>query len=187
MPRMGAVAVAASTLLVATLLTFPLSRFVVYSRDLFFVAAVIVVSRYAGVVLGLVVSFLSVLIFDWFFDSTPYILDWRVGGVARAMVFGSFSVLVASMEQQRRHAMERLEESNHTLQSALHEIKTLRGLLPICMYCKKIRTKEEKWVEVEEYVRKHTQAQFSHGLCPSCYRKNYPELWDGKSGQESQP
>ena len=53
--------------------------------------------------------------------------------------------------------------------------KTLRGLVPICSSCKKIRDDEGYWHQVEEYVHEHSEAQFSHGLCPDCIRKLYPE------------
>ena len=181
MPRMRVAVIACATLLVATLLTFPLSRLVVHSRDLFFVAAVIVVSRYGGVAAGLAVSLASVLIFDWFFDSTPNALDFSMGGAVRAVLFCAVSVLVASIEQNRRFVIGKLEESNRTLQRAHEEIETLRGLLPICMYCKKIRTEGDTWVEIEQYIRKHSHAQFSHGVCTACYQKHYAELYEQSS------
>src|SRR5215831_18800423 len=118
MPRMRVAIIVVASLVVSTLLTFPLARFVTHSRDLFFVAAVIVVSRYAGTAAGLVVSLFTVLLFDLFFDSTPYVLDFSMGGVMRAVVFGSVSVLVASIEQHRRRAIEHLEKSNRQLQTA---------------------------------------------------------------------
>ena len=63
------------------------------------------------------------------------------------------------------------------LKSALDQIKTLRGLLPICMYCKKIRDDRQYWQQVEHYVAGHTDAQFSHSICPDCYKKYVePEL-----------
>ena len=57
------------------------------------------------------------------------------------------------------------------LQSAMAQIKTLQGILPICTYCKKIRDDKQYWREVESYVATHTEAQFSHGICPDCYKK----------------
>jgi len=63
------------------------------------------------------------------------------------------------------------------LQDALAQIKTLQGILPICMYCKKIRDDKQYWQQVESYVSTHTEAQFSHGVCPDCYKKYIqPEL-----------
>ena len=66
----------------------------------------------------------------------------------------------------------RIEE----LGQALEEIKTLRGILPICASCKKIRDDQGYWQQVEVYVHDHTDAQFSHGLCPECIRKLYPDM-----------
>jgi CheY-like chemotaxis protein len=63
------------------------------------------------------------------------------------------------------------------LQVALTQIKTLQGILPICMYCKKIRDDKQYWQQVESYVSNHTEASFSHGVCPDCYEKYMqPEL-----------
>src|SRR5579862_3733104 len=177
MPTLRSAVIALGSTVLAVLLTFPLAKFVTHSRDLFFVAAVIVTSRYAGVAMGLSVSLASVLLFDWFFDSTPHALDFSVGGLLRAIVFCSLSILVASLEQHRRYVIARLEETNKKLRSAFDEIKTLRRILPICSYCKKIRTEVGSWVEVENYVRKHSEAEFSHGICPNCVRKHYADLY----------
>lgn len=177
MPRMRATVIALATLLVATLLTFPLSQHVTFSRDLLFVAGVIVVSRYATIAAGLSVAAASVLIFDCYFDRTPGVLDFTYGGVVRAMVFSSLSVLVATLEKNRRQVIQNLETTNIQLRHAMEQIKTLHGLLPICMYCKQIRTEQETWVELQEYVRRHSQAEFTHGICPQCYRKHYPDLY----------
>lgn len=62
------------------------------------------------------------------------------------------------------------------LQKALQEVKTLRGLLPICASCKKIRDDQGLWNQIENYIEEHSEAQFSHGLCPECVQKLYPEL-----------
>ena len=66
----------------------------------------------------------------------------------------------------------RIEE----LGQALEEIKTLRGILPICANCKKIRDDQGYWQQVEVYIHDHTDAQFSHGICPECIRKLYPDM-----------
>jgi hypothetical protein len=56
------------------------------------------------------------------------------------------------------------------------EVKTLRGLLPICASCKKIRDDEGYWNQIESYIGQHSEAQFSHSICPECAKKLYPEL-----------
>lgn len=64
------------------------------------------------------------------------------------------------------------------LQEALDSVKSLQGILPICMHCKSIRDDEGYWQRVESYVEKHSDALFSHGLCPDCLRKFYPDVAD---------
>jgi CheY-like chemotaxis protein len=61
------------------------------------------------------------------------------------------------------------------LQEALASIKTLRGLLPICCHCKKIRDDKGYWSQLERYIHEHSDAEFSHSICPECLGKFYPE------------
>jgi AmiR/NasT family two-component response regulator len=76
-----------------------------------------------------------------------------------------------------RHAdLLELRRLNGELQTALAEIKTLRGVVPICSFCKRIRTSEGHWENVDTYLQHHTEADISHGLCPECLREHYPEL-----------
>jgi DNA-binding response OmpR family regulator len=63
----------------------------------------------------------------------------------------------------------RLAERVDELEAALAHVKQLEGILPICSYCKKIRHDADKWQDVESYVTSHSQAEFSHGICPACY------------------
>jgi hypothetical protein len=62
------------------------------------------------------------------------------------------------------------------LHRALNEIRTLRGIVPICAGCKKIRDDQGYWKQVEVYLQEHTEAEFSHGLCPDCKKRLYPDL-----------
>ncbi len=64
------------------------------------------------------------------------------------------------------------------LQKALEKIQTLRGLLPICAYCKKIRNDQGYWEQVETYIKTHSLADFTHGICPDCMKKLDDELND---------
>jgi len=68
------------------------------------------------------------------------------------------------------------------LQKALANVKSLSGLLPICAGCKKIRDDNNYWHQVESYVQKHSEATFTHGLCPDCIKKYYPELDEADLG-----
>jgi len=69
-----------------------------------------------------------------------------------------------------------LIEEKQRLEKALKEIMTLSGLIPICSNCKKIRDDQGYWQQVEIYVRDHSAADFSHGICPECFVKIYPEF-----------
>jgi hypothetical protein len=70
-------------------------------------------------------------------------------------------------------ALRREEELRIGLESALAEVKTLRGILPICSHCKRVRNDAGSWQQVEEYVHEHTDAEFSHGVCPECIQTYY--------------
>ena len=69
------------------------------------------------------------------------------------------------------------------LKWAREEIKTLRDILPICSFCKKIRDDKGYWTKVEEYIIRHTDMQFSHGICLECAKEHYPEFYDELDGQ----
>jgi hypothetical protein len=62
----------------------------------------------------------------------------------------------------------RVRERTAELESALAQVKRLQGLLPVCAWCKKVREDENYWLSVEEYIVRHTDARFSHGICPEC-------------------
>lgn len=66
------------------------------------------------------------------------------------------------------------------LQKALKEVKTLSGLLPICASCKKIRKDDSTWQQIEDYIASHSEANFTHGICPECAHRLYPELYKNK-------
>ena len=74
-----------------------------------------------------------------------------------------------------RYAIERARLL-HALREAMANLKTLRGLLPICACCKRIRDDTGYWQEVEGYVREHSQAEFTHGYCPKCLEKQIAEV-----------
>jgi AmiR/NasT family two-component response regulator len=67
---------------------------------------------------------------------------------------------------------------NKELEQALKEVKRLQGILPICASCKKIRDDKGYWQRIEAYIRDHSEAEFSHGICPDCAKKLYPEFND---------
>jgi Protein of unknown function (DUF3365) len=76
----------------------------------------------------------------------------------------------------RRQAEAEREQVISQLREALAEVKTLSGLIPICASCKKIRDDQGYWTQIETYLKEHSNAQFSHGLCLDCLRKLYPDI-----------
>ena len=83
---------------------------------------------------------------------------------------------------RRRQAEQEKERLIHELRQALADVKTLHGLLPICASCKKIRNDQGSWQNLEGYICEHSEAEFSHSLCPDCLRKLYPDLSSGQGG-----
>lgn len=74
--------------------------------------------------------------------------------------------------------MEKLDNKNRELELALGEVNTLQGFLPICVSCKKIRDDKGYWKQIEKYIEEHSEAQFSHGICPECAKKLYPDYYN---------
>jgi len=89
---------------------------------------------------------------------------------------------ISDITERKIGEMER-ERLIHELQEALAKVKKLSGFLPICASCKKIRNDQGYWTQIEAYIRDHSEAEFSHSICPECMKKLYPEfcMEDGES------
>ncbi|MDD5231577.1 MAG: response regulator, partial [Candidatus Marinimicrobia bacterium] len=87
------------------------------------------------------------------------------------------SLVLRDITEKKKAEAER-EKLIRDLQEALNQVKTLSGLLPICSHCKKIRDDKGYWSEVETYIHSHSDVDFSHGICPECLKKYYPEIAD---------
>ena len=79
---------------------------------------------------------------------------------------------------KRQQVEKEREKLIQELQKALAEVKTLSGLIPICASCKKIRDDKGYWGQIESYISDHSEAEFSHGICPDCMKKLYPDLME---------
>ena len=97
---------------------------------------------------------------------------------AAAFLFFSLAIpfLIAYINEAR--ARHDLRNTVRELQVAIAEVKTLRGLIPICASCQRIRDTDDHWRSIERYLSDHTDVQLSHGVCPDCMRKLYPEFAD---------
>ena len=82
---------------------------------------------------------------------------------------------LAQQEIERRKQLEKEKEALiGSLQNALQEVKTLRGILPTCAFCKDIRDEDGQWHQLESYIQRHSEAKFSHGICDTCASRHFP-------------
>ncbi len=102
--------------------------------------------------------------------SIYYIEKWESRVLSLANI-----ALQKEIDERKRTEKER-EKLISELQMAMDEVKKLSGFLPICSSCKNIRDDEGYWNQIESYIRDHSEAEFSHGICPECVKKLYPKL-----------
>ena len=82
---------------------------------------------------------------------------------------------------ERHHQKKVRDELIAELTEALGRVKILSGLLPICASCKSVRDDRGYWERVEDYIERHSEAKFSHGICPACLKSDYPEIYEQMS------
>ncbi len=129
---------------------------------------------------ALLSSLLTVL---GFFLSPPGGELWKVLTNRGLALFAIW--VTAVLSQQRRVIEEKREKAVRERQEAQAQLKILRGFLPICASCKKIRDDKGAWNQIEAYIRDHSEAEFSHGICPDCAERLYPEFY--RKGQVKRP
>ncbi len=103
------------------------------------------------------------------------------GGEVWKVIVNRFLALFAiwitvSLGLLRKKAQDQREDAIQEREKAQSELKILKGLLPICASCKNIRDKDGNWLQIESYIRDHSEADFSHSVCPDCARKLYPDI-----------
>ncbi len=140
-----------------------------------------------GVVLAVVYWLIDGAIDTWLFGGSflghllpaEFMEYWERGFPAGLLVAGG---VISALFMERLIRLERRNQQLHRqLESAL--TKLMSGFVPICMYCKNIRDEQEQWKRVEEYMASRTDLKFSHGICPQCFAKYFPDdgVADGKS------
>ena len=102
-------------------------------------------------------------------------LFWRSYIIFSLVICILLSLIVVFSLRMDKAAKER-EKLIAELRDALTEVVTLRGIIPICASCKKVRDDKGYWNQIESYIRDHSEADFSHGICPECAKKLYPDL-----------
>lgn len=106
-----------------------------------------------------------------FFTEKPVNIYQLRGMIKSALAIEDYKEDLLLEIKVRKKAERKLEETIEELKDAIRRIKTLEELVPMCSYCKKIRTEEGKWVEAEEYIRIKTKSHILHSLCPDCKKK----------------
>lgn len=103
--------------------------------------------------------------------------DWELDEAISVSLVLVFALGLFSLRRLREvsQTLRRLRRANADLREALQEVNTLRGIIPICASCKKIRDDQGYWHQVESYIRLHSEAEFSHCVCPDCAKELYPE------------
>ena len=133
---------------------------------------------YAGYKLSLFTAVFSAVIWflaDYFLlrhYSSIFFLFWNM--TLRLVVFFLVSFFVSKLH----NLLLNEKKISNDLREAAKQIKTLKGFLPICASCKKIRNDDGYWEQLEKYICEHSDAEFSHGLCDACARRLYPELFN---------
>lgn len=104
-----------------------------------------------------------------------YTLIWQILGIATlfVVVILWWNRKLSLAKQRTESTLIELQKTHVSLQQAMEEIKTLRGILPTCSNCSKIRDEDGTWNSIEEYIEDNTEAQFSHSLCPECMDRLY--------------
>ncbi len=106
--------------------------------------------------------------------------------VWNSLVHLGFFIVTTILLSRLRSDLDERTKIIAQLKKALDEIKTLSGLLPICAWCKKVRDDKGYWKQVEHYIAEHTEAEFTHGICPDCLKKLEPELYEKIAGQKEE-
>ncbi len=125
--------------------------------------------------------------FDWLekiIEFTQRYENLELDEIITAFIFCVFALVIFSFRRLKelKYLNADLQEKTTELKKAFLEIKQLKGILPICSGCKKIRDDKGYWNRIESYISTHTDAEFSHGLCPECLEKLYgKEDWYGKN------
>lgn len=157
----------AALALAADYLTGPLLRF-----PIFFVIPVALASWHNGRGWGFFLSICLPLVrlyYDALWDTPWTYFETSANSMIRIAVLSLIVYFVDKTARQTRELRK--------------EVKILSGILPICSFCKKIRTAENEWVKLEDYISEHSESEFSHGLCQDCLKKHYGDYVKNSSAQ----
>jgi K+-sensing histidine kinase KdpD len=160
----------------ATVMMWALQEFLHHSFLVFFIAAVAITALAGGRLAAAFAIVLSMLAY-------PAVAVLSGGArfgfqqIEIEFVLLVTSGVIAWLAIRQQEARKRLAAVVLELQQALEEVRTLRGMIPICAACKKIRDDQGYWVALERYIQERTYARFTHGMCKECIMEYYPEVY----------
>jgi hypothetical protein len=169
-----------STVVTAGLTTFAIVAYLDYvtpeyvNCPIFYLIPIGIYCWYFGWAAAAIISIASAAtwpLFHWYSGAHPSFFEYWNGVVS----LGFYAIFVATVSAIKNH-IKHENKINAELSKALSEVKELKGLLPICSSCKKIRDEQGEWHVLEGYIQRRTDATFSHGVCPECLQRLYPEL-----------
>jgi K+-sensing histidine kinase KdpD len=145
-----------------------------------YLTAVVYVTFTGGMVPGIICGTITLLYGAYFFSIPGNLFHYSDDNFARVIVLcfatPAMIIMVGILKQRNDSLLSKKEQLISELKSALAKIDVLEGILPICASCKKIRDDKGSWNQMESYISEHSQAQFSHGLCPDCAAKALEEI-----------
>ena len=159
----------------ATVMMWALQASLHHSFLVFFIAAVAITALAGGRLAAAFAIVLSMLAYPAVVLSGGARFGFQQVEIEFVLLVTSGVIAWLAIRQQE--ARKRLAAVVLELQQALEEVRTLRGMIPICAACKKIRDDQGYWVALERYIQERTYARFTHGMCKECIMEYYPEVY----------
>ncbi|WP_051283981.1 hypothetical protein [Desulforegula conservatrix] len=146
-----------------------------------YLVAVLIALKSPGKKLTVIITVICSLLTIGAFLYKPAVAEMWKAVFNRAIAL--FSIWVtAILGLQKKNIEEKQDAALRQREKALEEVRILSGLLPICSSCKKIRDDKGYWTQIEFYIKEHSEADFTHGICPECTKELYPEFYEKKYG-----
>lgn len=141
------------------------------SFSIFYLIPIAFALWHVGKGFALITAFISATIWELSDILAGHVFSHPVIPIWNAGVRLSFFIIIVFLASRWKAAYDKQQQIILELQKALEEINVLSGLIPICSYCKNIRDDEGYWQQVESYVQAHSDADFTHSICPDCLEK----------------
>jgi K+-sensing histidine kinase KdpD len=155
-----------------------------------YLAAVVYAAFSGGLAPGLISGAITMMYACYFFSIPGQVFHYTPDNASRVIILfvatPAITLMAGVLKRRSEQAVSERDIIIAELKTALAEIKTLRGFLPICYACKKVRDDQGYWKQVEIYIEERSSVEFTHGLCPECAIKNLAEIEDYKNKRASE-